>query len=124
MSMWNPEDLVAIGSAEELHIAARGDDGTLRSPVPIWVVRVGDEIYVRSYRGRGSGWFKHAIQHHEGHISAGGVESDVKFEESENPPRAATDAAYREKYSRFGAKFVDPMVTPEAVGATLRILPV
>ena len=43
---WTTDELDRIGDAEELHIAPRRKDGTLRRAVPIWVVRVGDELYV------------------------------------------------------------------------------
>jgi len=52
-SAWTPDELDRIGAAEEVEIAPRRADGTLRSAVPIWVVRVGDELYVRSWRGLG-----------------------------------------------------------------------
>jgi hypothetical protein len=36
----------------------------------------------------------------------------------------AIDNAYRDKYaSRFPSTYVDPMLTPEAAAATLRIVP-
>jgi len=43
-----------------------------RMPVTIWVVRVGDELYVRAYRGRETGWFRQTQRQHEGSISASG----------------------------------------------------
>lgn len=42
------DELVKIGSAEKLEIAPLRKDGTLRKPVIIWVVRVGDDLYIRS----------------------------------------------------------------------------
>jgi hypothetical protein len=45
---WSPDDLQRIGSARELQIAAKRDDGTLRRWVPIWVVLVNEQIYVRT----------------------------------------------------------------------------
>ena len=43
-------------------------------PVTIWVVRLGDDLYVRSVNGRTSAWFRGTQVRHEGHIQAGGVE--------------------------------------------------
>lgn len=43
----------------------------------VWVVRVGGELYVRSYRGRRGGWFRRALASHQGHIRAAGIERDV-----------------------------------------------
>ena len=51
MSEWTGDELSSIGTAEVLRIASRRRDGSLRTPVMIWVVRVGDDLYVRSWRG-------------------------------------------------------------------------
>ena len=56
MKSWTSEELNKIGTAEELQIASLRRDGTQRPPVTIWVVRVGDDLYVRSVYGRGSAW--------------------------------------------------------------------
>ena len=42
---WTVEELERIGTTEELQIAPLGADGAPRRPVPIWVVRAGDEQY-------------------------------------------------------------------------------
>ncbi len=51
MTTWTNDELTKIGTAEELQIAARRGDGTLRNPVTIWVVRLGDDLYIRSVKG-------------------------------------------------------------------------
>ena len=48
MTAWTSEELNKIGKAEELQIASLRKDGSLRSMRIIWVVRVGDDLYVRS----------------------------------------------------------------------------
>ena len=53
MAAWTGDELAKIGTADELDIAALQADGTLCNPVTIWVVRHGDDLYVRSYRGSG-----------------------------------------------------------------------
>ena len=63
-----------MGAAEELALAPLQRDGAQRKPVTIWVVRVGEELCVRSVNGRTSCWFRGAQVRHEGRISAGGVE--------------------------------------------------
>ncbi len=85
MTIWTSEELNKIGMAEELRIAGLKADGTLRKPVIIWVVRVGDALYVRSVNGRSSAWFRGVQIRHEGRIWAGGVEKDIVFVEEENP---------------------------------------
>ena len=52
MTEWIKNNLERIGAADELQLASFKKDGTRRMPVTIWVVRVGDDLYVRAYRGR------------------------------------------------------------------------
>ena len=47
----------------------------------IWVVRLGDDLYVRSVNGRNAAWFRGVQTDYEGHIHAGGVDKDVTFVE-------------------------------------------
>ncbi len=100
-------------------------DGTLRNPVTIWVVRVGDDPYVRSVNGRPGGWFRGVQQTHGGHIQAGGVEKDVTFEEVDTAEDVnnAIDAAYRAKYRRYSAGIVNTTLTPQARASTLELAP-
>ena len=123
MTAWMSEELSKIGAAEELEIASLRDDGTLRNPVTIWVVRYGDDLYVRSVNGRTAAWFRGTQVRHEGHIRAGGVERDVTFVEEIDPGiNDQIDAAYRSKYRRYDARYVDPMLTPEARAATIKLV--
>src|SRR6266550_4705624 len=84
MSAWTSDELDTIGEAEELDIASLRRDGTHRKPVTIWVVRHGDDIYVRSVNGRTSSWFRGAQARHEAHIDAGGVDKDVLLVETDD----------------------------------------
>jgi hypothetical protein len=118
VSTWTSDELDQIGSTDELELTAA--DRT----VTIWVVRLGESIYVRSVYGRTSKWFRRVQERHEGHVSAGGVEKDVSFAEIEDD--ALIDdigEAYRTKYKREPAASVDPMLGPEARAATLRLEP-
>jgi hypothetical protein len=84
---WTADELARIGAADELHIAPRKPDGTLRRAVPIWVVRVGDDLYVRSWRGADGAWFRAARRQHTGHVRAGGVTKDVAFAQADPEDR-------------------------------------
>jgi hypothetical protein len=119
---WTTEELDKIGAADELQIAALRPDGSLRPYTTIWVVRIGDSLYVRSYRGRDGAWFRAVLRRPEGRIQAGGLTRDVTFTEPEDADHAAIDEAYQAKYSRYGSTYVDPMVAPVARAATLRLL--
>jgi hypothetical protein len=123
MTAWTSDELSKIAAAEELQIASVRRDGTLRNPVTIWVVRHGDDLYVRSVNGRTAAWFRGTQDRHEGHIQAGGVDRDVLFIEGDDDINDEIDAAYRTKYHRYAARFVDPMVAPEAQAATIKLVP-
>ena len=124
ITTWTNDELNKIGRAEELRIASLRRDGTLRNPVTIWVVRVGDSLYVRSVNGRGSGWFRGTQTRHEGHIRASGVDRDVAFvDETDSNINEQIDAAYRAKYRRYAASIINSTLTPEARSATIKLVP-
>ncbi|MCO5185823.1 MAG: DUF2255 family protein [Anaerolineae bacterium] len=120
---WTDNELNRIESAEELHIAPQRRDGTLRRPVPIWVVRVGDGLYVRSYRGLEGAWFRAAQTSHTGQISVGGIKKDVTFvAATDSGLNDEIDAAYRHKYRHY-PQYVEPMLTYEIRATTLKLVP-
>jgi hypothetical protein len=51
MTTWTDDELNAIDGADEMEIASLRRDGSMRKPVIIWVVRVGDRVFVRSAYG-------------------------------------------------------------------------
>ena len=123
MTAWTADELARIGRATELDIASRRPDGTLRPFVTIWVVRVGDDVYVRSAYGYANPWFQRALASGEGRIRAGGVEREVAFEVSGGSMDAEVSAAYHAKYDRYGPTIVGTVVSAEAARSTLRLVP-
>ena len=123
MSAWTAEELARIGKATELQIASRRRDGSLRPFVTIWVVRSGDDLFVRSAYGYENGWFQHALSSGEGRIRAAGLERDVTFEEPGSAVDGDLHAAYHAKYDRYGPSIVGTVVSPEAARSTLRHIP-
>ena len=122
MSTWSSDELKKIGTAEELLIASRRADGSLRKAVIIWVVRLGDDLYVRSVNGRGSAWFRGVETRREGLIQAGGVEKEVSFEdETEAGINKQIDAAYQAKYSRYPSS-VEHINSLTARSATIKLV--
>jgi hypothetical protein len=119
---WTADELARIDAADELDVAPRRRDGTLLHPVPIWVVRVGDDLYVRSWRGTGGAWFRAAQRQHAGHVRAGGVDKDVAFADADPDLADAIDAAYRTKYGR-SPSYLAPMISDRARATTLRLVP-
>jgi len=122
MTAWTNDELTRIASADELQIAPRRRDGTLRNPRTIWVVRHDDDLYIRSVNGRTSAWFRGAQVRHEANIQAGGVDKDVRLVETDDLIDQI-DAAYRTKYRRYAASVIDTIVSPQARAATLRLVP-
>ncbi|MEV4109928.1 DUF2255 family protein [Nonomuraea sp. NPDC049695] len=124
MASWTSDELDRIGTADELQIAPVRNDGTPRTPVPIWVVRDGDHLYIRSYRGSDGAWYRTARASHHAHIAAGGIDKDVTLAEENDPSiNERIDAAYHTKYHRYGGTYVGPMVAAQARATTLELLP-
>jgi hypothetical protein len=124
MTTWTSDELAKIGTAEELKIASFRRDGTLRSLVTIWVVRMGDDLYVRSVNGRTSAWFRGVQVRYEGHIRVGGMDKDVSFvEEPDQEINKQIDAAYRTKYSRYAPSIINHITSSEARSATIKLVP-
>jgi len=110
-----------LAEVEEIRIGFRRLDGSSRS-VPIWVVQVGDQIYVRSVRGPKGGWYRPLRANPDGETWDGEHRHLVHAE-------AVTDAgtldqvtrAYATKYG--GSPFVRPLLGGPSVDATLRLDP-
>ena len=122
MNAWTREELDKVGAAEELALTSIKRGGSPRKPVTIWVVRVGDELYVRSVNGRTSSWFRSVQARREGRIGAGGAEKEVIFTDADPKLNDEIDAAYRAKYHRYQANIVDSIVSPKARSATISLL--
>ncbi len=122
MTNWTKDELTKIGSAEELEIQSLRRDGSLRNPVTIWVVRLGDDLYVRAVNGRSGAWFRGTQVRRQGRIQAGGVEKDVTFEDADPGLNVQIDAAYRAKYRRYAANIVNSILTSQARASTIRLV--
>jgi len=90
--------------------------------VTIWVVRVGEEVYVGSVNGRGSSWYRGTQTRHQARLRAGGVEKDVELVETDDD-LPAVDAAHEIKYGRRYPTIVPSIVAPSARAATLELVP-
>jgi hypothetical protein len=123
MSTWTADELDTLAAATEPRISTRRADGTLRPAVPIWVVRAGDGIYVRSYRGPDGAWFRRAATGGSAHIQAGTVTGEVTVTPVGATARAEIDQAYRAKYGGYGRVYVGPMTASPAAATTLQLTP-
>lgn len=122
---WTVGELDHIGAIEELEIAPLTAEGQALRAVPIWVVRSGDDLFIRSWLGaRGSG-FRAALATHAARISAPEVAIDVSLIETGDEVNDSVDSEYRAKYGGDGSdpSYVEAMVAPEARATTLKLLP-
>lgn len=123
MTAWTANELARIGRAEELRLTSTRPDGTLRPYVTMWVVRAGDDLYVRSAYGPDNPWYRRAVASRAGRISAGGLERDVTFADAAPDVHEDVDAAYHAKYDRYGPRIVGSVVGPAVRDVTLRLVP-
>lgn len=86
----------------------------------MWVVRVGDDVYVRSAHGPANGWYRRAVASGTGRIRAGGVEHDVTFADAGVHP--AIDAADQRRYDRCGPRIVGTVTGADATTVTVRLV--
>lgn len=123
MTRWTEEELNLVGAATELYVSTRRADGTLRACIPIWHVRVGDAIYIRSAHGPENAWFRRALRTGLGRIRSGGVEKDVTFEPASRDVSSQITASYHAKYDRYGPAPVGAVTGADVLETTLRLMP-
>jgi hypothetical protein len=123
VTAWTTDELSKIGGAEEVDVAAVTRDGSVRNRVTIWLVRHGEDLFVRSVRGRNGAWFRAVQRSKDGRIWAGRLQRDVTFEEAGAAINDEIDAAYRSKYRRYAGRILNSVLTPEARSTTLRLVP-
>ena len=110
-----------LADVEEIRIGVRRPDGSTRS-VPIWVVRVGDHIYVRSVRGPKGGWYRRLRANPDGEARDADHRHLVHAEPvTDADTIAEVTRAYATKYE--GSPFVRPLLGGPSVDATLRLDP-
>jgi hypothetical protein len=122
MPTWTAQELERIGQSEELQLASVRSDGDVSRYVTMWVVRAGDELYVRSAHGPGNPWYRRARAAGAGRIRAGGLERAVTFETADPAVQGAVDAAYHAKYDRYGPQIVGSVTGPDARDVTVRVV--
>lgn len=123
MANWNADELNTFANNDELHISIERTDGTLRDPRIIWMVRVGDEVYIRSAHGRDGAWYRAALRTGQGRVSVAGVESDVLFDHLPGHLDTEIDDAFWAKYGKYPAQYVNPVTNAASHETTIRIVP-
>src|SRR5258706_1407168 len=113
MTQWTSGQLDRVARAEEVQIASVRGDGVLSKPVTVWVVRDGDDIFVRSVRGRDAHWFRGTQERHEGWIRAVGGQQDVTFVDPDRNLDEEVDADYPAQYSPYHRRLINSDLNPQ-----------
>jgi hypothetical protein len=124
VSGWTGEELLRIGGEEELRLASRRPDGSLRPLTTMWVVRAGNDLYVRSAGGPSRPWYRHALSSGTGRIEADGAGAGGEVNSAAGAPEANQDidAAYHAKYDRYGPAIVGHVTGTAAHAVTIRLI--
>ena len=93
--------------------------------MPIWMVRVGDDVFVRAAHGTATGWNRRAHEAGAGHVSVGSaIDRDATFEPADRALDQAISDAYDAKYDRrYPRQYIDPVVSAASLPTTLRVIP-
>ena len=122
MTTWPKEQLRKIAEADDLLISPlREDGGTYGRPTWICSVAIDDALYVRTYKGRNSRWYKATVRQNAGRIITAAMKKHVLFEPIAGPINEAIDDAYRAKY--HDSSYLSSMIGRRARSATVTIMP-
>jgi len=115
------DDLERLAAAEEIEIETQPPDGPPHRTT-IWIVVDGDEVFVRSVRGREGRWFREASANPAVAIHVDGRRLPATAIPATDPDSIErTTNALREKYT--GVPGFRPMVQPDVFDATVRLEP-
>lgn len=117
---WSADELDLLARTGEVAISSRRADGSDSPWWPIWIVRVDDDVFVRSTDGPDKVWFRNAIRRGRGRIRAGDVVMEAEFVDHRDAPQGAITAAYRTKYRTSSPWSLDRASTSTS---TIRVLP-
>ena len=118
---WSSHELTSLAGSEELHVTSSRPDGSRRPWTPIWVVRVQDDLFIRSGFGLNGAWYRNAMHDHIARIRAAGIETDVTLQPvTDSTLNSQIDEAYRSKYRT--SDFLPTLITAPATESTVRLL--
>lgn len=126
MSAWSQDDLDRLGGASEVEVSLARWDGTLSRARTVWIVRVGDQLYLRSVNGPDGAWYRLTRASRQGRIEARGVVRDVTWVDVDATGQPdvdpAVDAEYARKY-QGATSAIAHITSPLARATTMRVEP-
>jgi hypothetical protein len=118
---WDTTTAQQLAGAHEIDIVVPAPDRPVVR-IPIWIVAVDGELYVRSWKGDAGIWYRRAHRHGTGSIILAGHEYKVHFTSAADPAvNARIDTAYRQKYGN--SSYQHAMTRPPATATTMRLDP-
>lgn len=110
-----------LADVQEISIGFRRPDGSTGS-TPVWVVRVGDDVFVRSMNGPSGGWYRRLRARPDGEVREDDHVHPVRAEPvADEGTLAEVTRAYATKYA--DSPYVQPLLSEAAARATLRLTP-
>jgi hypothetical protein len=126
VSAWSQDDLDRLGGASEVEVSSARWDGTLSRARTVWIVRVGDQLYLRSVNGPDGAWYRLTRASRQGRIEARGVVRDVTWVDVDATGQPdvdpAVDAEYARKY-QGATSAIAHITSPLARATTMRVEP-
>ena len=123
---WSQDELNLFGRAGEVEVSSVRRDGSQSRERIVWIVRVGDELYLRSVNGPDAAWYRSTRSRHQGRLTARGIARDVTWidvDATEHPDiDPAVDAEYARKY-RGSTSAIQRINSLAARSTTMRVDP-
>jgi hypothetical protein len=116
-----PGELSLLAETQEIEIETALPGGPAHRTI-IWVVVDGDDAFVRSVNGASARWYREAVANPEVTIHAPDLALHVRAVPAVDPDsiRRTSDALARKYAGREG---IEPMLMPEVLDTTLRLVP-
>ena len=112
--------LALLDRSHEVDVETRSPKGTAHS-VPIWVVVDGDDVFIRTYRGPKSRWYREILAG-PGALVVNGKRIPVRaIAAADSASVKSASDGYRKKYRTGGS--LDSMLIPAVLPTTVRLEP-
>jgi hypothetical protein len=115
------DQLALLDRKQEVKVETVSADGSAKTI--IWIVVIGDVVYVRSVRGASGRWYQRALANPQVAIHADGERIEFRAVHVDDPDVIeAVSGALRDKYPAGGS--LDRMTDAGVLDTTLRLEPV
>ncbi len=110
-----------LAATDEIDIETRSAPEASSHLVPIWVVVVNEEVYVRSVRGTSGRWFRNLVRNPIGAIRMAETRFAVRAEVvNDDQIIKQVSEAYLKKYAE--SPYANSIVAPQTLNATLHLI--